>query len=64
MVETLHQLYHDSPMAGHVAFHETLYRVSEHCFLREWILFLLNAYVYVQIVKNVKLPIIIQNHSI
>ena len=34
MVETLHQLYHDSPMAGHVRIHETLYRVSEHCFFK------------------------------
>jgi hypothetical protein len=34
MVETLHQLYHDSPMAGHVRIHETLYRVSEHCFIK------------------------------
>jgi hypothetical protein len=31
MVETLHQLYRDSPMAGHVGIHATLYRMSEHC---------------------------------
>jgi hypothetical protein len=39
MVETLHQLYHDSPMAGHVGIHETLHRMSEHCL---WFLILID----------------------
>ena len=37
MVETLHQLYHDSPMAGHVGIHETLYRMSEHCLFKRMV---------------------------
>ena len=62
MIETVLQLYHDSPMAGHAGIHETLDRMREHYFLREWVPLLQSMYVHVQIVKNVKPPIIIQNH--
>jgi len=62
MIETVHQLYHDSPMTGHAGIHKTLDRMREHYFLREWVPLLQSIYVHVQIVKNVKLPIIIQNH--
>jgi hypothetical protein len=37
MVETLHQLYRDSPMAGHVGIHATLYRMSEHCLFKRMV---------------------------